>query len=63
MPNYPTVITPDNANELYGYPTFKKATLGDISGYVEVFDLKSNFSCLDEEAGEIIELLKQGVYV
>ena len=50
-------------NELLGIPSEGWYKLEDLQGYTEVKEAKINFKCEDDEAAEILQLLKSGVYL
>lgn len=55
---------PDNYLDMLGQPYFAEDTLGNLSGYVKVTEVKSELNGVPEESRDrIIELLKDGVYI
>lgn len=58
------IIRPENYKEYNGIPSFSKSRLGDLSGYVEVHSADlSGLSCEEYEKEEIMNILRNGVYV
>lgn len=47
----------------YGYPANKTVYIGNCNGYIKCKDVIFRGSCTEEEAEEIVSLLKDGVYV
>lgn len=47
----------------YGYPANKTVYIGNCNGYIKCKDVIFRGSCTEEEAEEIVTLLKDGVYV
>ena len=58
----PHMCIPGRQNTYIGYPSFVTKVLGELTGYtqIEVTHL-NNMTCSDEEAADIISLLKEGV--
>lgn len=55
---------PNNYLDMIGQPYNAENTLGNLTGYVEVEEVKSELNGVPEESRErIIELLKDGVYI
>lgn len=55
---------PNNYLDMIGQPYNAENTLGSLSGYVEVEEVKSELNGVPEESRDrIIELLKDGVYI
>ena len=55
---------PNNYLDMIGQPYNAENTLGSLSGYVEVEEVKSELNGVPEESRDrIIELLKEGVYI
>ena len=61
IPNKPALVN----QELYtGFPSYKKGTLGEFSGYTEVIEAHiDNVSCSSEERDMIMAALKGGVII
>lgn len=60
----PIWARPDNYLDMLGQPYFAEDTLGNLSGYVKVTEVKSELYGVPEESRDrIIELLKEGVYI
>lgn len=59
----PQVASPDNFNEIIGYPACYVGSIGGAEGFVRCREIKLNVSCTDEEHKEILQLLESGVYV
>lgn len=60
----PRVCLSKKQNSNIGYPSFMNAPIKELKGFtvIEVIHLK-NMSCTDVEKNEIVELLKEGVFV
>ena len=55
---------PNNYLDMIGQPYDAENTLGNLSGYVQVAEVKSELNGVPEESRDrIIELLKEGVYI
>lgn len=55
---------PNNYLDMIGQPYNAENTLGNLTGYVEVEEVKSELNGVPEESRDkIIELLKEGVYI
>ena len=50
-------------NGFHGYPANKTVYIGNCNGYIKCKDVIFRGSCTEEEANEIVTLLKNGVYV
>jgi hypothetical protein len=49
---------------MMGQPYFAEDTLGNLSGFVKVAEVKSELQGVPEESRDrIVELLKDGVYI
>lgn len=60
----PIWARPGNYLDMIGQPYFAEDTLGNLSGYVKVTEVKSELNGVPEESRDrIIELLKDGVYI
>lgn len=60
--NFPRQCLPTGQNTIIGYPTYITYTLGDLSGYTIVDDLRLTIdTATNQEKDEIEELLKGGV--
>lgn len=60
----PIWARPDNYLDMVGQPYFAEDTLGNLSGFVKVTEVKSELNGVPEESRDrIIELLKDGVYI
>ena len=60
----PIWVRPSNYLDMMGQPYFAEDTLGNLSGYVKVTEVKSELNGVPEESRDrIIELLKDGVYI
>ena len=60
----PIWARPSNYLGMMGQPYFAEDTLGNLSGYVKVTEVKSELNGVPEESRDrIIELLKDGVYI
>lgn len=60
----PIWARPSNYLDMMGQPYFAEDTLGNLSGYVKVTEVKSELNGVPEESRDrIIELLKEGVYI
>ena len=60
----PIWARPNNYLDMLGQPYFAEDTLGNLSGYVKVTEVKSELNGVPEESRDrIIELLKDGVYI
>ena len=60
----PIWARPSNYLDMLGQPYFAEETLGNLSGYVKVTEVKSELNGVPEESRDrIIELLKDGVYI
>lgn len=60
----PIWARPSNYLDMIGQPYFAEDTLGNLSGYVKVTEVKSELNGVPEESRDrIIELLKDGVYI
>lgn len=60
----PIWARPSNYLDMLGQPYFAEDTLGNLSGYVKVTEVKSELNGVPEESRDrIIELLKDGVYI
>ncbi|MCQ2211513.1 MAG: hypothetical protein MJZ34_14615 [Paludibacteraceae bacterium] len=58
----PQLCIPKNQNEFMGYPSFVTRTLGEVSGYAEIYSIHiSGINATDEEKAEIESLLISGV--
>lgn len=58
----PNIALPEYQNRILGYPAFVTRTLGDITGYNEIEDIRlEGISATDIELEEIETLLKSGV--
>lgn len=60
----PIWARPSNYLDMMGQPYFAEDTLGNLSGFVKVTEVKSELNGVPEESRDrIIELLKEGVYI
>lgn len=60
----PIWARPGNYLDMIGQPYFAEDTLGNLSGYVKVTEVKSELNGVPEESRDrIIDLLKDGVYI
>ena len=60
----PIWARPGNYLDMVGQPYFAEDTLGNLSGYVKVTEVKSELNGVPEDSRDrIIELLKDGVYI
>lgn len=60
----PIWARPDNYLDMLGQPYFAEDTLGNLSGYVKVMEVKSELNGVPKESRDkIIELLQEGVYI
>lgn len=60
----PIWVRPNNYLDMMGQPYFAEDTLGNLSGFVKVTEVKSELNGVPEESRDrIIELLKEGVYI
>ena len=60
----PIWARPSNYLDMMGQPYFAEDTLGNLSGFVKVTEVKSELNGVPEESRDrIIELLKDGVYI
>lgn len=60
----PIWARPSNYLDMIGQPYFAEDTLGNLSGFVKVTEVKSELNGVPEESRDkIIELLKEGVYI
>lgn len=58
----PRLCVPSSQNAFTGYPAYITYTLGSLSGFTQVQDVKlNNVGCTDEERNEILTLLREGV--
>lgn len=61
---YPNQSLPDGYKHFYGYPSNMRATLGELSGFTQCYQVLINgFTGTDGEFGELLEALKEGVYL
>ena len=58
----PKLCTPKNQNVYKGYPSFVTKKMADLTGFnmIDITHLE-NMTCTEDEASEIIRLLKEGV--
>lgn len=60
----PIWARPNNYLDMLGQPYFAEDTLGNLSGFVKVTEVKSELNGVPEASRDrIIELLKEGVYI
>lgn len=60
----PIWARPDNYLDMLGQPYFAEDTLGNLSGFVRVTEVKSELNGVPKESRDkIIELLQEGVYI
>ena len=58
----PRLCVPASQNAYTGYPSYITYTLGTLSGFTQVQDVKLNgIGCTEEERNEILSLLREGV--
>lgn len=58
----PAQAIPEDQNEFVGYPSFVTKTLGDLSGYNEIYSIHlENIPATNSELNEIESILKSGV--
>ena len=61
---YPNQSLPENYKHFYGYPANMHANLGSLSGFTQCYQvLLTGVNGTDSEIAEILELLKEGVYL
>lgn len=61
---YPNQSLPENYKHFYGYPSNMYASLGSLSGFTQCYQvLLTGVNGTDGEIAEILELLKEGVYL
>lgn len=60
----PRLCLPERQNQMIGYPSYVTKTLGDITGFckIDVAHL-AGIPASEDEQNEILELLKEGVYL
>ena len=60
----PRQVLPADYNKTSGYPAMYTATLSDLTGYTEIYNIHlEDMSCTDDEKTEIERLLKEGVII
>ena len=60
----PKQVLPSDYNKTSGYPAMYTATLSDLTGYTEIYNIHlEDMSCTDNEKSEIERLLKEGVII
>lgn len=60
----PRQVLPTDYNKTSGYPAMYTATLSDLTGYTEIYNIHlEDMSCTDNEKSEIERLLKEGVII
>lgn len=60
----PRQVLPTDYNKTSGYPAMYTATLSDLTGYTEIYNIHlEDMSCTDNEKTEIERLLKEGVII
>lgn len=60
----PRQVLPADYNKTSGYPAMYTATLSDLTGYTEIYNIHlEDMSCTDNEKSEIERLLKEGVII
>ena len=58
------MIVPDNLTELYGRPSAAGGRVGSFSGFLQADTVKLNNAGMSEEdAAEVVSLLKEGIFV
>ena len=58
------MIVPDNLTELYGRPSAAGGRVGSFSGFLQADTVKLNNTGMSEEdAAEVVSLLKEGIFV
>lgn len=61
---YPNQSLPDGYKHFYGYPSNMRAVLGELNGFTQCYQVLINgFTGTDGEFGELLEALKEGVYL
>ena len=61
---YPNQSLPENYKHFYGYPSNMHANLGSLRGFTQCYQvLLTGVNGTDGEIAEILELLKEGVYL
>lgn len=61
---YPNQSLPENYKHFYGYPSNMHANLSSLSGFTQCYQvLLTGVNGTDGEIAEILELLKEGVYL
>lgn len=57
----PKLCAPSRQNHYCGYPSYTTKSLGGLSGFTQVQDIRLNVPCTDTERNEIMNLLHSGV--